>query len=121
MAKQVKSGEGWRLGWDEEAIDFQGLVGGDGWAIELTRLEFDDFCRLAKQLAETMQHMSQELMDEERISCEAESDWVWLEVEGVPRSYGLRLIVLTGRRGEGDWSEAAVPELLRAMENLKVF
>jgi hypothetical protein len=121
MAKQVKSGEGWRLGWDEEAIDFQGLVGGEEWAIELTQAEFDDFCRLATQLAETMCQMSQELMEEERISCEAESDLIWLEVEGVPRSYSLRLMVLTGRRGEGGWSAAAVPGLLGAMPSLQVF
>jgi Domain of unknown function (DUF1818) len=121
MARQVKSGEGWRLGWDGEAIAYQGLVGGDGWAIELTSEELEDFCRLALQLAETMRQMSQELMDEERISCEAESNLLWLEVEGYPQAYSLRLIVLTGRRGEGGWEAAVVPELLKAMQSLKVF
>jgi hypothetical protein len=121
MARQLKSGVGWRLGWDGEADAFQGLVGGDEWAIELTGAELDDFCRLATQLAETMGQMSQELMEEERISCEAESELLWLEAEGYPHAYSLRFMVLTGRRGEGGWSEAEVPELIRATQSLKVF
>jgi hypothetical protein len=129
MARQLRSGDGWRLGWDENArcsadtqrVAFPGLVGGDEWAIELTAAELDDFCRLAAQLAETMGQMNQELMDEERICCEAESDLVWLEAEGFPHAYDLRLIVLTGRRGEGFWAAAAVPGLLQAMQVLKVF
>jgi Domain of unknown function (DUF1818) len=121
MARQLKSGAGWRLGWDGETDVFQGLVGGDEWAIELTEAELDDFCRLATQLAETMVQMRQELMEEERISCEAESELLWLEAEGYPHAYSLRFMVLTGRRGEGCWGEAVVPELIRATQSLKVF
>jgi hypothetical protein len=121
MVRQIKNGEGWRLGWDDEAIAFQGLVGGEGWALELTAAELDDFCRLALQLATMMGQMGQELMDEERICCEVESDRVWLEAEGFPQDYGLRLLVLTGRRGEGEWCAASVPELMRAVQTLKVF
>ena len=121
MARQLKSGTGWRLGWDEDAIAFQGLVGGDEWAIELTAVELEDFCRLAAQLAAALRQMSQELMDEERISCEVESELLWLEAEGYPYSYDLRLIVLTGRRGEGFWNAFAVSELLQAAQILKVF
>jgi Domain of unknown function (DUF1818) len=121
MTRQLRSGTGWRLGWDNEPIAFPGLVGGDEWAIELTAAELDDFCRLAQQLAETMGQMSQELMDEERISCEVESDRLWLEAEGFPHAYDLRLIVLTGRRGEGFWEAGAVPGLLQAVQVLKVF
>jgi hypothetical protein len=121
MTGQLRSGAGWRLGWDNEPIAFPGLVGGDEWAIELTAAELDDFCRLVQQLATTMEQMSQELMDEERICCEVESDRVWLEADGFPRAYDLRLIVLTGRRGEGFWEAGAVPGLLQAVQVLKVF
>jgi hypothetical protein len=121
MVRQVRSGNGWRIGWDADASVFCGLVGGDDWAIELTTDELNDFCRLTNQLAETMSQMSQELMDEERISCEAESDLLWLEAEGYPNAYNLRVIVLTGRRGEGTWSEQSVPELLQAIQVLFVF
>ncbi|HEY9696460.1 MAG TPA: DUF1818 family protein [Trichocoleus sp.] len=119
--RQLKSGEGWRLGWDADASEFQGLVGGTDWAIELTAAELEDFCRLALQLAETMNQMSQELMAEERLQCEAESARLWLEVEGFPHAYQLRFILLTGRRAEGNWTEAAVPALLQAIQTLQVF
>lgn len=121
MARQVKSGSGWRLGWDAEASEFRGLVGGDDWAIELTEAELDDFCRLAAKLAEAVSHIAEELMDEEKISCEVESDLLWLEAEGYPRAYGLRLMLLSGRRAEGYWSEQAVPALLQSTQVLKVF
>lgn len=121
MARQLKSGAGWRLGWDGDAIAFQGLVGGNEWAIELTAAEIADFCRLLAQLAATICQMNQELMDEERISCEVESELIWLEAEGYPHSYDLRLIVLKGRRAEGFWNASAVSELLQASQVLKVF
>jgi Domain of unknown function (DUF1818) len=121
MTRRLRSGQGWRLGWDDEPIAHPALIGGDEWAIELTAVELDDFCRLALQLAGTMSQMRQELMAEERITCEAESDRLWLEAEGFPYAYDLRLIVLTGRRGEGFWEAAAVPGLLQAMQVLKVF
>ena len=50
------------------------------------------------QLVDTMSQMSAELMDEEKISCEAETDLLWLEVEGYPHSYSLRLILNCDRR-----------------------
>lgn len=121
MTRQIKSGSGWRLGWDGDATEFCGLVGGDNWAIELTEAEFSDFCRLTLQLAETMSQMSQELMAEERICCEVESDRLWLEAEGYPHAYGLHFILLTGRRGEGGWTETAVTELVQAVQMLHVF
>ncbi len=119
--RQVKSGEGWRLGWDATAPEFKGLVGGTDWAIELTEAELEDFCRLVLQLAQTMAQMSQELMEEERICCEAESDRLWLEVEGFPHAYEIHFILLSGRRAEGSWAESAVPALLQAVQTLKVF
>jgi Domain of unknown function (DUF1818) len=121
MARQLKQGNGWRLGWNPEAEVFQGLVGGDDWAIELTETELEDFCRLIVQLTDALRQISSELMDEERVSCEVESDRLWLEAEGFPQSYTLRLLLLTGRGAEGTWSEMAVPELIQAVQMLKIF
>jgi len=119
--RQLKRGVGWRLGWNPEAVEFQGLVGGDEWAIELTEAELNDFCRLVAQLAHTMSQMANELMDEEKINCEVESDRIWLEAEGYPHSYTLRMLLLKGRRGEGSWLSTAVPELIAASQVLRVF
>jgi hypothetical protein len=121
MSRQLKSGDGWRLGWNPDATEFCGLVGGEHWAIELTQAELDDFCRLVHQLDGTMHQMAEELMAEERICCEVESDLIWLEAEGFPQQYELRLMVLSGRRGEGSWDAGAVPELMRASQMLQVF
>jgi Domain of unknown function (DUF1818) len=71
-----------------------------------------------RQLGQTMTQMSQQLMPEETIACEAETDRLWLEVEGYPQAYSLHLILLTGRRGEGCWAAAAVPPLVAAIETL---
>lgn len=121
MERLLKNGPGWRLGWNPQATDYHGLVGTDDWAIELTKAELDDFCRLLGQLSQTMSQMASELMDQEKIACEAESDLLWLEVEGYPHAYSLRLILNTGRRCEGSWVEEAVPGLIQAADSLKVF
>ncbi|BAP17066.1 DUF1818 family protein [cyanobacterium endosymbiont of Epithemia turgida] len=116
----LKKGTGWRIGWNPNAVPYQGLIGGKDWAIELTKAEFKDFCRLFKQLAETMEIMSQELMDVEKIACEAESDFLWLEVEGYPHAYSLRLILNQGRCCEGNWSEEMVRELLQVVKIFEI-
>lgn len=119
MSRILKSGNGWRLGWHASASEFKGLVGGENWAIELTEEEWNDFRRLSDQLHETLQQIAQELMEEERISCELESDRIWLEAEGFPHAYSLRLIVQTGRRAEGYWDNAL--ELRQALSTIEGF
>ncbi|MBE9052522.1 DUF1818 family protein [Nostocales cyanobacterium LEGE 11386] len=121
MERLLKSGLGWRIGWNPNALEFKGLVGTDDWAIELTEAELNDFCRLLAQLADTMKQLATELMDEEKIACEAESDLLWMEVEGYPHAYNLRLMLNTGRCAEGKWNAAAVEGLLHAAGMLKVF
>ncbi|QDZ41137.1 DUF1818 family protein [Euhalothece natronophila Z-M001] len=116
MDRILKKGEGWRLGWNPYETQYKGLVGTDNWAFELTESEFVDFCRLLLQLAKTMAEMKNELMDEERIACEAESDTLWLEAEGYPDNFSIRLILQTSRRAEGNWSENAVKELITAVK-----
>ena len=120
MQKVLKSGSGWRLGWNP-GRQYPGLVGADDWAIELTAEELADFCRLLGQLVDNMRSMQAELMDEENIACEAESDLVWMQVEGFPTRYTLRLIVSTGRSCEGNWTAEAVVGLVAAVPSLKIF
>ncbi len=121
MSRFLKSGPGWRIGYDPEAVEFKGLVGTDDWAVELTEAELDDFCRLLAQLVDTMNQMASELMDEETIACEVESDRLWLEAAGYPQAYSLHLIVMSGRRAEGRWSAQVLDDLFQAACSLKVF
>lgn len=117
----IKEGVGWRLGWHGEAELYRGLVGGKDWAFELTEAEWQDFCRLLGQLSQTMKQMANQLMDEERINCEAETDLLWMEVEGFPHAYSLRIILSGDRRCEGYWQPEAVQGLLQALPNLMFF
>jgi Domain of unknown function (DUF1818) len=119
--KILKSGEGWRLGWRPATPNYPGLVGSEEWALELTAMEMADFCRLVQQLAHTMSQMTNELMAEEKIDCEAESDLLWLQVSGYPHSYSLRLLLSSGRKAEGNWVETAVPSLIMATSTLGLF
>lgn len=121
MSRQVKQGDGWRVGWDPEAPVFQALLAGDCWSIELTAAELNQFCRLAKQLAETMAQMSNQLMESEKIACEVEGDLIWLEAEGYADAFALRFILLGRRRAEGGWPVKVVPQLLQALTGLEVF
>ena len=114
----MRSGDGWRIGWHPQAAKYQGLVGANDWAIELTEAELTDFRRLLNQLVETMIMMKAELMEQEKISCEAETALLWMEVEGYPDSYSLRLILNSDRRCEGNWTEGVAPKLLDAFNSL---
>ena len=117
----IKEGSGWRLGFNPQAENYQGLVASATWALELTQAEFQDFCRLALQLAGSVEKLASELMDEERFTCEAESSLLWLEAEGFPDAYSLRMLLLTGRGAEGSWPAAVVPHLIAAISGLAVF
>jgi Domain of unknown function (DUF1818) len=121
MDRLIKSGKGWRIGWNPIAGQFQGLVGSEEWCIELTEAEFNDFSRLLIQLADTMTYMANELMDEEKIACDSETDLLWMEVEGYPHSYSVQFMLNTGRRTEGYWPPSAIPGLLDATKILKLF
>jgi hypothetical protein len=46
---------------------------------------------------------------------------LWLEVEGFPHSYSLRLILYRDRGFEGNWHEGAANELARQLDNFKGF
>ena len=120
MDKVLKSGAGWRIGWNPAGA-YQGLVGGDDWAFELTGAELTDFCRLLGQLVENVRSIQAELMDEESIACEAESELIWMQVAGLPSKYNLRLILNTGRSCEGNWAAEVVPDLVTAVDSLKFF
>ncbi|MEL4894338.1 DUF1818 family protein [Crocosphaera sp. Alani8] len=117
----LKKGTGWRLGWDKQATTYPILIGGENWAIELSKAEFADFCRLFEQLTITMNSMAEELMEEERIACEAESELLWLEVEGFPHAYSMRVILNRGRRCEGNWTAEVVRELYQEIQKLNTF
>lgn len=117
----LRHGDGWRLGWDAAAPTYVALVGSDAWAIELTAAEWQDFRRLINQLTSAMAAAADELMPDEALDCEVESDRLWLGVSGVPHAYEVRLLLKTGRGAEGTWPAIAVAALLDAVRTLELF
>ncbi|MEI6381183.1 MAG: DUF1818 family protein [Cyanobacteriota bacterium ELA615] len=113
----LQKGDGWRLGWNSNASTYKAMLGGQDWAIELNEREFADFCRLFGQLVDTIESLQNELMDEEKINCELESDLIYLLADGYPDSYCLRILLNQGRRAEGNWSSLAVTQLNAALKS----
>ncbi len=101
------------------AKDYPALLGGQDWAIELTAAEWQDFQRLLAQLQATIAAIAPELMDQEAITLEVESDQLWLEIEGYPQAYGMRLILQSGRKAEVAWPSAVVPQVLAGLTALQ--
>ena len=118
--RMLVEGAGFRVGWDPGGGEFMGLVGTMEWAVELTVEEWADFRRLAIELAQTMAAMAIELMDEEALSVELETDRIWMEAEGFSLRYGLRFMTQGGRGVEGAWLAEAVPGLLAAIAQMDV-
>lgn len=117
----IKKGKGWRVGWQEKATTYQGLIGAEDWAMELTMAEMQDFCRLLLQIHQSMADMTKHLMEEEIIICEAESDLMWLGAQGYPHSYSVRIILHHHRGCEGTWSENVTQDLIQATQSLNLF
>lgn len=117
----IKKGKGWRMGWKPSAPVYQGLLGGEDWAVELTAPEMRDFRRLLLQIDQAVMDISQCLMEEETILCEVESNLIWLGAQGYFDRYSLRIILLQGRGCEGTWDETATQELIQASQSLELF
>jgi hypothetical protein len=88
--------------------------------VELTQAEFDDFRRLTQELRQTVLAIAPELMAEERIGCELDSQTLWLEIEGYPQAYELRFILHQGRRAEGQWPASVLPEFFVALDQIHI-
>jgi len=117
----IKQGKGWRIGWKSSQTAYQGLLGGEDWAMELTIAEMEDFCRLLPQINQAVKDISCHLMDEESVVCEVESELLWLGAEGFPDNYSLRVILYQGRGCEGTWSADVIPQLLQAIQSFNLF
>ena len=117
----LKSGKGWRVGWNPSAPIYKGLIGADDWAMELTEAEMHDFIRLLLQINQAIIDIHQHLMEEEKIICEVESEKIWLSAEGYPDNYSLRIILSQQRSCEGTWSENVISSIITATQSLTTF
>ena len=121
MARILKQGDGWRLGWNPANENFPGLIGADDWALELSWAEWDEFQRLLISLTEAVAAIASELMEEEKLACEMEGELLWLGAEGYAEDYGVRIVLNSGRRAEGTWPAGAIAPMVQTLPTLGGF
>ncbi len=128
-----REGEGWRLAWDAMRSPFPLLIGGEGWAIELTAAEAQVLHRALEMVCRQHHDLADTLMDEEAITLEfhgtipgpgtgpgtgtEDGGSLWLALEGDRHRWALRLILQppTGQRAvEGAWSVGAAAAFAQA-------
>ena len=114
-------GEGWRLAWDAGRQPFSVLIGGDGWAAELSLSEAEALRDGVSLLAAQHADLVDQLMAEEAISLELERQPWWIGLEGDRAGWALRVVLTPGpgqRAVEGCWSMAASRPFMAALQQL---
>lgn len=136
----MQEGEGWRLAHDPSRAAYPVLVGGCGWAAELSLLEARSLCEGVCRLRQQHRSLEALLMPEEQVSLElelpldpeplaplsarpgaCEAGSLWLGLEGDRQRWALRFVLSPGgeRRGvEGAWQEGASAAIAAALELL---
>ena len=116
-----REGEGWRLSWDAGRQPFSVLIGGDGWAAELSLSEAKALRDGVSLLAAQHADLVDQLMAEEAISLELERQPWWIGLEGDRAGWALRVVLTPGpgqRAVEGCWSMAASRPFMAALQQL---
>ncbi|MCP9849112.1 DUF1818 family protein [Cyanobium sp. Morenito 9A2] len=121
MTAQEWDGQGWRLGFDPQRQPFSVLVGGQGWAVELSGAEAAGLRRTLGRLVAQHMALTDQLMDEETIELELESGPWWLALTGDRQRWALRIVLTPdpGQRAlELSWGPGASAAFALALEQL---
>ncbi len=115
-------GPGWRIARDPSKKIFQVLLGGDGWAIELTQEEFGMFVELGGDLLTEFLLREDQMMPEEIISIEIERQNLWGCLEGKVSEWSMRFVLQPANQSsrglEVSWSPPAAKAILLAMRTM---
>lgn len=122
-----REGEGWRLAWDAQRSPFPLLIGGQGWAMELSAAEGQVLQRALAMVSRQHHDLADTLMEEESICLEfhgsvpasgtASEGTLWVALEGDRQTWTLRFVLQppSGQRAvEGSWSVGAAEAFTRA-------
>lgn len=116
-----REGEGWRIVWDGDRQPFAVLIGGAGWATELSRAEAESLRDALADLLAQHAALVDQLMAEESISLELERDPWWLTIDGDRREWSLQVMLSPqpGQRAfEGSWPHPASRGFSQALQQL---
>lgn len=120
---QVQEGEGWRWLVDPARHPFSVLVGGPGWAVELTVAEAGELQRGLLELLREHRALAAQLMPQEAITLELERGQLWLALEGDLEAWALRFVLTPSgglRAVEGSWPPSVSQALAAALGALGI-
>ena len=114
-----EEGSGWRIIRDSSRDNFSTLIGGESWAIELNQYEWENLVKVVIDLSDQYKKTKDQLMDEEDITLEMESN-PWLAIlKGDKNGWQLKLILdprdSLSRSAEFSWPRNVTSNLLNAM------
>jgi len=115
------TGIGWRIGWSSESVPYQGLIGGEFWAVELSETEIKHFCSLCLQLEQVIADMENELADQESLECSSQIENLSITINGYPGQFSLYFCATCERslrKFEGSWAADLVPDFLAAIKQI---
>ena len=96
------------------------LIGGEGWAFELTQPEWDALSDLVLTLERQHRALVDQLMAEEAIELELDRGLWWGCLRGDRSSWSLSVVLTpdAGRGVEGHWPAPASAAIVAAMRTL---
>ena len=114
-----KEGPGWRIIRDSSRDNFSTLIGGENWAIELNKFEWENLVKLVIDLSDQYKSVREQLMGDEDITLELErSPWLAI-LKGDQNGWNLRLILsasgLLNRGAEVYWPRNVTKHVTNAM------
>ena len=88
-----KEGPGWRLIRDSSRDNFSTLIGGESWSIELNQFEWKTLVKVVIDLSDQYKNIKDQLMGDEDITLELESDPWFAILKGDQNGWKLKLIL----------------------------
>jgi len=117
-----KEGPGWRIIRDSSRDNFSTLIGGESWAIELNQFEWKTLVKVVIDLSDQYKNIKEQLMGDEDITLELESD-PWLAIlKGDQNGWKLKLILDSSdslnRGAEVSWPRNVTTNVANAMRTM---
>ncbi len=117
-----KEGPGWRIIIDSSRDNFSMLIGGETWAIELNKFEWENLVAVVISLSDQYKLVKEQLMGDEDITLELERN-PWLAIlKGDQNGWSLRLILsasgLFNRGAEVYWPRNVTNHVVNAMRTM---
>ena len=114
-----KEGPGWRIIRDSSRDNFSTLIGGESWAIELNKFEWETLVKLVIDLSNQYRDVKEQLMGEENITLELDRN-PWLAIlKGDKYGWNLKLILnengSSNRGAEVSWPRNVTKNVTHAM------